>query len=237
MKTNINDFVVVKKHDNGEVNVSYDARCRANIYKFLREIGFCQTKLGNKRIFYRRTSDGILPVDFEKIEDAFFDRLKEKDFSTIPGVKYSDIFDLFLIENPIRQYKSFYDELKDEMTDEEIHEYLLKADLEYRTKYELDETLLLLQKLKFNRTIDTMGEFTRLAPLYYKQIRADEFLVFNHYNIKEKALYQGFDCWLVRCEPGISEDINQRRVLYKKQLKANFKINNDYHLISAYFDN
>ena len=238
MKAHINDFVVVERQENGQVVVSYDAQCRANIYRYLREIGFCQTKLDNRRVFYRRTGEGIFPVDFEQIEDAFFDRLKDKDFSTIPGVEYNKIFDLFIIENPIRQYKSFYNELRDELDDNEAHEYLLKADPNYRVRNEVEDIQKMLAKYKFTRTIDTAGNFSRMAPIYFKEVSLGTYLVFNHYNVKEKHLYQGFDCWLAEYKlSNMLEDINQKTLISKRQLKANFKLHRDFGLVAKFLEN
>lgn len=236
MVPDIRDFIVVEKRENGKVNISYDVNCRTNIYKFLKNIGFCQTKLENKRIFYRRTPEGIAPVSFEAIEDAFFDRLQKRRFSTIPDVEYADIFNLFLVQNPIGQYKSFYEELKDDLDEQEVHEYLIKSDSNYRCKNELKEVNAMLKRYKFNRTVDVNGVFSKMAPLFYKRVTADRYLIFSHYNVKERSIYQGFDCWLVQFVPNIHEDINKKELVYKELVKANFKMKESFKLITSYLN-
>ncbi len=237
MKTHIKDFVVVEKHDNGDVHVSYDVECRTNIYKYLHGLGFCQTKLNDKRVFYRRTPDGIFPVDFNDIEDVFFEKLKEIDCKAVLGVAYADVFDMFLIENPIKQYRGIYNELKDDMTPKEAHDYLMKADPVYRVKTNLKLILQMLHKYQFTRTVDTANVFSKMAPLYYKRVGENQYLLFHHFNFKERPFFQGFDCWLVQYGDGSIEDINEKKMVGKYLVKANFKDTVDFGLISQYLEN
>lgn len=237
MKLKIKDFVVVERHDNGDVNVSYDAKCRSNIYRFLRNLGFCQTKLNGERVYYRRVEDSIYPVDFNVIEDAFFDNLKDDKFGGIPGVESSTIFDLFLIENPIKRYKSFFDELEDELTPEELHQFKMKSDPAYCVKINIEHVHEMLKKYRFNRTVDTAANFSRMSPIYYRQIGLNDYLVFNHYNVNESHLYQGFDCWVAKYEVSMVEDINQKKLIKRSLIKTNFKMPIDFKLIAHYLEN
>lgn len=57
----------------------------------------------------------------------------------------------------------------------------------------IERTLDWLQSNSFIQTIDKAGMAIDGCPLYYKQVKDNEFLVFAHYNSKKKRSIQGFD--------------------------------------------
>lgn len=60
-------------------------------------------------------------------------------------------------------------------------------------KTKIRRTLDWLQSNSFIQTIDKVGMAVNGCPLYYKQVKDNEFLVLIHYNSKKKISIQGFD--------------------------------------------
>lgn len=91
-RKDINDFISITKSRDGRMKISHNINNDGNIYKFLSSIGFGQTKLDGKRVYYRRIDRDIIPVTIYNIKDEFSKYLKELRFDNI---LYSDIMNWY----------------------------------------------------------------------------------------------------------------------------------------------
>ena len=84
MKKSITDFIEIKHFKNGRIAIKHNLRNEGNIYRQLKELGFCQTKLNEKIFLYRRVGNEIVPVKKYHLNDAFKDYLDKSDFEDLP---------------------------------------------------------------------------------------------------------------------------------------------------------
>lgn len=57
----------------------------------------------------------------------------------------------------------------------------------------IKKTLQWLEAYSFIKTVDEIGMATQNCPLYYKQVKGNDFLIITHYNSKKNISNQGFD--------------------------------------------
>jgi hypothetical protein len=232
MQRDINDFVTIVRSKNGRVKINHNGQNQANIYQLLHELGFRKSKLENKRIYYRREGEKLIPSSFSNIVDTFFEKLKETEFINIPeDVRFFDILDHFYEKPPIKENALFTLFLTETLTETEAFNYKLLTDHVFKHKFEVQHLLSKLEEWKFDKTIDIASSITPNAPLYYKKVDEDKYLVFIHYNSKSNT-NDGFDCWIATFAK--TGHIGNKKPLALQQVRLSFNLERDFELIKKY---
>ncbi len=236
MEQNISDFVQITRSKNGKIRIAHDLSNKANIYKQLHEQGFRLTKLANKRVFFRRSEKSLTPVSFRNIRDHFEDFLRETRFANIPDyINLDDILNWFYTKEPIKRNGLFDYYLREELSKEEQHELLLKIDVHYKHKYDVNHLLALFKTWSFSTTEDAIGYFcSKGTPLYFKKFDKNKYLVFVHYN-SQKPTNDGFDC--VTATYTSERHFNKKKPIHSESIRLNFRLERDYTLIEKYLEN
>ena len=96
----------------------------------------------------------------------------------------------------------------------------------------MKEAIIQLENRGFQKSVDTISEYSPNADLYYRQIDENRFIIFNHYNKKKKEMLQGFDCWI--SEYKSASEIGKKKALKTEDVKLTFDFQNDWQLLSSY---
>jgi hypothetical protein len=232
MTTDINSFITFSKGKNDRVKVTQSIVQETNLYNFLHELGFCQTMIDNKRHFYQRVGDDIIPRKLFQIKNAFVNFIKSVSFSNLSQrITPNDILNWYYENNPIKNNCLFLECLRDELSETDQNILKRKTGSTYAKNYETQQLLGKFQEWEFKKTIDIPGNFLSGSDIYYKNIGGNDFLVFNNFESKS-GLVVGFDTWLAT--------FNSERLISKsktnliRQIKLNFHLNKDFDLISKY---
>lgn len=235
MKININDFLTINTQKNGRVFVSHDINQEANIYKFLRELGYRKARLNNKKIYFRRNGTDIVAVSLLDIKFTFIKMFESSDLINIPSdMEHQAIINWYCLKQPIKENGLFDYILEDSLTDVDVHNYKLQRDFNYKHKFGIQQLFSKFAEWSFDNTIDIAGSFSDNAPLYYKYIGDKKYIVFNHYNSQDNT-NDGFDCWVSTYEN--IKHIGNRKPISNQNLRLSFLLERDYHLISKYLNN
>jgi hypothetical protein len=232
MKRSITDFIEIKRFKNGKIALNQNLRNEGNIYRQLKELGFCRTKINDKSLLYRRVGNEIVPVKKYHLNDAFKDYLKETDFEDLPvELTTNDIINWFYEKDPIKKNGLFYQILKDQLNAEELHQVKMKTDISYKQTFLNNEMLEKLKMWNFKRTIDEKSTICSGRPLYYKNIGNEEFLIFSHYN-HENVSISGFDLW--RATFSSEKSIGKKKPKKLYDISLSFNLDKDFKLIKEY---
>jgi hypothetical protein len=235
MKRDINDFLTLVRSKNGRVKIDHNGQNQANIYKILVDLGFRKSKLENKRIYYRSEGDKLIPSSFTNIVDAFFEQLRESEFINIPDdVRFADIVNHFYEKSPIKENALFTHFFAENLTEVEALNYKLLTDHTFKHKFEVQQLLSKLEEWKFDKTIDIASSITNNAPLYYKKVDGNKYLVFTHYNSKSNTR-DGFDCWIATFTK--TGHLGNKKPLTLHQVSLSFNLERDFELIKDYINN
>ena len=98
----------------------------------------------------------------------------------------------------------------------------------------IKESINQLEQKGFEKTIDSISEYSSNADLYFRRVKNNRFVVFNHYNKTEKENLQGFDCWLSTYES--KKEIGKIPALNTEAVKLSFDFSKDWELLSDYFN-
>ena len=244
MTTDINNFVCVVRQKNGEIKIKHDLNNETNIYKLLYEFGFRKSKLDNRKIYYRRQESTLTPVRLYDIKKAFYDFLSNGFYTCPKDITRIEILNWYLNKSPIKENGLFnhYLEEKETLLEQEIHHLRLQMDCDYKHNFEVQQILSKLKDWNFKKTIDAKSCITTNAPLYYKRVGNDKYLIFTHWNAgrytdkKKKHYKDGFDCWLAKFE-------NEKHIGKKKiadedlsTIRLGFDLDRDMSLIEQYLN-
>ena len=228
MKVDIQKLISIQRQKNGRIKIKHDISNEANIYKLLNEMGFFQSKLNGKRIYFQRKNGKVEIVNIRLIRDAFFNLLENENYLNRPeDISKEDILNWFLGDNPIKQNGLFEYHLKSELSEFEKHQILIKEDKAYK----IDYTLSRFEKWNFEKTIDSSGIFTKGKDLYFKKVNGEDFLIFTHHN-KSHLINSGFDSWIAKFDK--ESEIGNKKPSKMEVLKFSFDIEKDFGLIKEY---
>jgi hypothetical protein len=233
MAKDINDFFSIGQLKNGVIKITSDISNESNIYDFLHELVYCQTKLNGKRVYYKSEGRSLTNLSFSEVKEVFYDLIRNEKFANIPSfILPRDILNYCYKKDPIKCNDLFLYCFEDTLTEQEQHELRLKTDREYNRDFEIQQTFAGLNRWNFKKTIDVIGSFWKDCDLYYKDIGKNKFLIFNFVNLKNKKSF--FDC-------SISTFTNENNIGNKTPLDIqiiiqSFHLNTDFDLIKGYIN-
>jgi len=229
-KRDIHNFISIQEQRNGNFKIDINDFNRINIYKLLYENGYRKSQINKKRIYYKREKNKLNKIHKHDIVNVFYFMLKNLEFVNIPSkIEYSDIINLYLEKDPIKENKLFNFYLRETLTETETHELRMQFDVDYKHEFEIKQILLKFEEWSFCKTIDTIGTFCKNNPLYFKNIGNNGYLIFNHFNLKKKAKNDGFDCWHATYYN--QESIGKKQPLNIKSIRLGFNLERDISLI------
>lgn len=232
MTKDINDFITIIRQKNGQVKITHTPNNVCNIYKYIYELGYRNSKLGKKRIYFLRNGTNVTPVNFWDIKDDFFERFKKFDFTNIPkDIEYASILNCYYRRQPIKEnevFKNYPDEI---LTKAQIHNFMLIRDPFYKHRFEVKELLSKLDEWAFHRTVDTIGAFTTKSPLYFKNVGGQKYLIFTYYNPNHES-NDGFDSWIATFSS--QNHIGNKMPLEVEKIQLSFHLERDFHLIKDF---
>ena len=235
MEKDINNFLTFSRFKNGKVKILHDKQNETNIYKLLFSLGFRKSILNNKKILFKKTNDDLIPVSIHDIQNAFYELLKNYEFVNLPDdVNYVDILNWNLDKQPIKQNNLFNHYLSVELNEKEMHILRLKTDVNYKHRNEINSILDKLNELNFSKSIDRKSSICKNAPLYYKKIDCNKFLIFSHFNAESKKNIDGFDCWFANFKN--ETQIGTASPSELKDIRLSFNLERDYELIKDYVE-
>jgi hypothetical protein len=233
MEKDINKYLTIIRNKDGKAKITHNLENEANIYKLLYNLGFRKTNFNNKRLYFQRVKDDLVPVSIHDIRTTFYQLLKDFEFENVPNdVNYNDILNWNLDKQPIKQNGLFNHYLETELNENETHILKLKKDVDYKHRNEINAILNKLEEWNFRKSIDKKSAICTNAPLYYKKIEANKFLIFSHYNSENKKNIDGFDCWLAnyRNEKQIGKTVPSEL----EDVRLSFNLERDFELIKEY---
>lgn len=235
MEKNINHFITVIRQKNGRVKITHDVNNERNIYQLLHKLGYRKTKLDNKRIYFKETESDLTPVSIQEIRRAFYDLLKKHEFENVPDdVDYTSILNWFLEKKPIKENVLLNHYLEVELNDYETHILKIKADVDYKHKNEIKNVLSKFKDWGLRKTTDKNSKICNNAPLYYKNIGENKYLIFSHYNSDSKKNIDGFDCWIATYNN--EKQIGKTKPIDIQDVSLRFNLTNDIELIRRFIE-
>ncbi|MEM6321449.1 MAG: hypothetical protein AAF960_27575 [Bacteroidota bacterium] len=96
----------------------------------------------------------------------------------------------------------------------------------------ISESIEQLEERGFEKTIDSIAEYSPNADLYFKQVNSKQYIIFNHYNKSKRQELQGFDCWLSTYQS--KNDIGKKKAIHTKDIQLTFDFVEDWQLLTDY---
>ncbi len=221
MKIDINEFVTFLKLKNGNYKLKYDDKNEVNIAKYLQSIGYGTTELNSKRIFFKRENNDIIPVYFGDIKRVFYQVIRSFEYKNLPeNISPIDIMNWCLTKQPVKKNNIFRSILKDNLSEDEKHLYLLKANLSYNEEFKIQKLLSKLSELEFNEITNHKNGFFRKGNIHYKKLKTSHYLLFIQSFNKNLRRFQ-FECYETE---------------FNNELDIAFKSPNKFTEISLCFD-
>lgn len=236
MEESILDFVTIKRRRDGTAKITCCYQNEENTYKKIRELGFRKVKLDNKDIYIQKEANRVTLSDIEKIRQSFKDFLAMELYSTSSiSISHSDFFNEYWQIDPIKK-NSFYEHLIiDTLTEDETHQLRMKTDFSYKHNYNIQKVLEMLNKWEFSKTVDLNSTLTTNAPLYYRKIDKQSFIIFTHYCAGEKNNTDGFDCFITKFKK--TSHIGLEKPIEWDLIIKTVDFDRDYSLIEKYLNN
>lgn len=234
MDRDINDFINIIRQKNGIVKITHDITNEGNIYKLLRDLGFRKAKLDKKYVYFKRDDINIIPASFQEIKDTFRDMLRKYEFTNIPAdIRYDSVLNWYHNRKPIKENGLFNHYLEDSLTEFESDELRQVNTKTNNRKLNTENLLAEFKEWNFKTTVDTIGTFCINNPLFYKKVRDNKYLVFNHFYSENKN-NDGFDSWVATYSN--EKHIGKKEPLLIENIRRSFQLDRDFELIEIYLN-
>lgn len=96
----------------------------------------------------------------------------------------------------------------------------------------IEANLRFIKSWMFERTDDSLCEYSADSDLYFMPLGVGKYLVLNHFNVSKKIDLQGFDLWISEYES--SSAVGKRKAFSITSIKHGFNINQDKPIIDNY---
>lgn len=227
----VSDFVTLSANKKKTADCTFEQQ--ANICAWLLGLGFGQTLLDGKRITYRRIEGTVKPGSILIMKDMLRKFFETHEFDGWPdGVGRNDLLEWYYKALPPKQNDIFRTGMERELSDDELHQYLLHTDFSYRDRFRISQVIDRLAELGFEKSEDVTNSIFTRSDLYYKQTGAGQYLVFSHFNKYDAYFPEGVDCYLAPFG-----SIMQHKQVPEPTLKVirnSFQIDRDFSLIENY---
>lgn len=96
----------------------------------------------------------------------------------------------------------------------------------------IEANLHFIKSKMFEKTYDSLCEYSADSDLYFMPVEARKYLVLNHSNVSNKIELQGFDLWI--SEYDSTSAIGKRSAISMTSIKYGFNIHSDKMIIDNY---
>lgn len=96
----------------------------------------------------------------------------------------------------------------------------------------IEANLRFIKSWMFEKTYDSLCEYSADSDLYFMPFEARKYLVLNHSNVSNKIELQGFDLWI--SEYDSTSAIGKRKAISMTSVKHGFNIHTDKMIIDNY---
>lgn len=117
------DFIEIDRFKNGRVKIKFSQDKEYLIYKALKQLGYCYTRIDNKRgIYYKREIDNISLIhNMRELRDAFHYYFQQLDHSCLPvDISFIDVMNQLYQQRPLKLNNLLRHYLRDELSGSEI---------------------------------------------------------------------------------------------------------------------
>ena len=228
----LNHFFSFSQQKNGYYRIFQSPENENHKNLLLHNLGFRKTIIDNKNILYQRIGSDIVPISAKNLKIKLIDYFKQLTFENPPeNFLVSEINDFLHQKSPIEQNENFDFHLTENLTAEEYHLYSQKVKYYYKKNF---DKILLLAKLaewNFIKTIDKRNTIAARAPVYYKNIIRNKYLIFIQKKPKLKNT-DTFECWFG--EYISDKQGGQFQPSNLQEITFNFELYKDFSLIEKY---
>lgn len=201
------------------------------IYDLIRNtLGFRYATINGKGYFLK-FEDGIYKrTFFGNVKHTFTEYIRSNfnDLELNGDISYSDFMEEYYKKTPVKNGSFIKDYLSEdfELTPSGKHLILLEIDVKYSNQYRNDEMIKFLKENNFIGTTDKMGLSKKDAPLYYKKVEKDKFLLFTILYQQKKTNHWTFDFLKVLAKS--EKDFLNKPNPNSKNIQLGFDLERDY---------
>lgn len=234
MTNDINNFVTINFHKNGQLKLSQTPAQSDNIYEWIRDQGYRRAKIDNKNVYFKYEANSLLYADRSTAKLSFYRFFKESIINNnlLSEEQRYTILNWFYRKSRVVENKQYTFFLETTLNDDEIHAFKLQYDMDYRYDYNVTHLVLKLGEWGFSKTVSKCGQFHRDRNLHYKNIGENRYLIFSQHKIRNLKFTEHHDCSIATYEQ--ESDIGYKKPLEYQQICMDFKIDKDYDLIKDY---
>lgn len=98
----------------------------------------------------------------------------------------------------------------------------------------IKEVIQQLEVQGFEKTIDSISEYSPKADLYFRGIGNNRYVVFNRYNKTKREDLQGFDCWI--SEYNSKNEIGSKKAIVTEGIRLSFDFEEDWKLLNPHLN-
>lgn len=220
--------------ENGKYKFDFRSR-EADIYRILRKLGYCRTKLNGKVCLYKRTGNELSVSNFVAIKTAFRDYIVACNVATLlKGVTADDVLNAYYGKQPVKQNGLFEMYLDDRLSGEEEHQLRLQMSPSYSRDFNASVLLSKFSEWQLTESTDLAGTYFKGKPIFYKQVDKNNFLVFNTVVNDPTRHRHIFDCWISTYKA--VKDISKVKPATLTLIKMGFKMETDLPLIKEFIN-
>jgi hypothetical protein len=174
------------------------------IYDLLKRLGFRYVKINGKGQ-YLKEKNGIYELSYFHHLSKSFIKYIEQEFENLEISKEIDLHSFmneYYKKRPIRNGNYARDYLGEDFQLSAYNRDLILQKIDPKIKFKNDrqEMIEFLEKEKFIETIDSVGNFRKGYPLYYKKQVNNKYLVFNQPYHDSKSKQTIFDFWKIKAD-------------------------------------
>lgn len=234
MTRDINDIFFFEKNKNGKYKTLQLKNCNLeNIYLYLRSLGYRKTKIDKEIIYYKRNKGEIdLEVRFVDIRYKFSEVMSNAmfEFDNFPeDLEFITFINWYHHLSPLKEGNKCGEILYEDLTEDEIHQYMLKNNLKYKNSFLREELLAKFRVWNFKSCTDKVEAFgTKDYPFYYKSIDNGEYLIF--FDAKKDAYC--FDCLIAEFKN--EKEIGVKHPISYSSIMNGFRLDRDFDLVKSY---
>jgi hypothetical protein len=230
----IENFVEIVRQKNGSLKLLSSRHLQTNSYQLLHNLGFRVCKVAERRVYYRRVNEEVIPIRLSEIEAEFTKQIRTMYLDNLPeGVGYDQFMNWYYSAAPIKENSSLLATLRESLNQEELHIHLLQTDGNYKSDFELKILLTKFEEWGLSKVVDVINCTPKKNDriLHYKHLTDNKFIVFAQWNAHNKR-NTGFDVGVATYKN--EKDVGVKEPYTEQHIRSSFDLQRDYKLVSQY---
>jgi len=103
-----------------------------------------------------------------------------------------------------------------------------------KKRLKIKDAIYQLEEQGFEKTLDSISEYSTNADLYFRGIGNNRYIVFNHYNKTKREDLQGFDCWISKYKS--KNEIGKKKAIKTDDIRLSFDFEEDWKLLTSHLN-